>query len=398
MLQELLLPEVQQYIQQHLDCKIQDLAFKKSPFKELSNTLIINQIACKQKAKNKLPLWFKTPGIIYFTTLSIEQTSSEALAKYKADLIEPNTRLIDLTGGFGIDTYYFAQKASQVTHCELQDSLSQIAHHNFNALQANNITTIVGDSLTYLNQDNQHWDYIFVDPYRRDDNKNKVFLLSDCAPNVVQHLDFLLSKANTILIKTSPVLDITAGYNELKNVKQVHCVAHLGEVKELLWVIEKNYQGPIELFAANILKQTTQVYKSIFLQQANPTYATRVQQYLYEPNAAVLKTGAFDKICMDFDVHKLHKHSHLYTSDKIVDFPGRAFKVVAVYPYDKAHAKQFLSQSQANVTTRNFPLKVEQIRKKWKIKDGGDNYLFFTTLIDEQKVFIVTQKTTSPTL
>ncbi|WP_121965015.1 class I SAM-dependent methyltransferase [Myroides sp. N17-2] len=382
--------EVQQYIQDHLDANLSQIAFKKSPFEHIEMSDLLTQIESKKKSKDKLPTWFKTDNILFPKKLSIEQTSSEACAAYKASLVSGDS-LIDLTGGFGIDCYYFSKSIKQVLHCEMQQDLSETVALNFTALGVSNIDCHTGDSLAYLTEHPQSWDYIYVDPHRRNDAKEKVFFLSDCAPNVPEHLDLLFSRSNNILIKTSPLLDIQAGLGELRNVKAIHIVALQNEVKELLWVLEKGYTGSIDLVAVNITKEDTQVFSTPLEQESISTFREPLA-YLYEPNAAILKTGKFDAVSQYFDLAKLHPHSHLYTSDSLIVFSGRSFKIEQVLPYNKQVGKEYLTNLKANVTTRNFPIKVEEIRKKWKMKDGGDSYLFFTTNIKNERIIIVCSK------
>lgn len=383
----LLQPDVQAYIDQHLTDTLADLAFKKSPFPGLTMADLLTQIESKQKAKTKLSKWYTTKNILFPAKLSIEQTSSEACASYKASLVEGKT-LIDLTGGFGIDCYYFAQRIQTVTHCEIQPELSALVQHNYQQLQQTNISCIAGDSLSYLAQSKQQFDYIYLDPARRNQSKEKVFFLRDCTPNITEHLDTLLTHTSTILLKTAPLLDIQAGLSELNFVKAIHLVALENEVKELLWVIEKGYVGEIELKAVNLTKTAPQITSFLLSDQTLPTYSEPLN-YLYEPNSALLKTGKFNAISAHFKIDKLHQHSQLYTSNELVDFSGRRFKIKHKLPYNKATAKEYLQQQKANITVRNFPLKVDELRKKWKIKDGGEVYIFFTTSLSNQKIFLL---------
>lgn len=386
-IQLLLQPEVQAYIKEHLNDTIADLAFKKSPFPNLSMPDLLAQIESKQKAKSKLSKWYTTPNLVFPTKLSIEQTSSEECAAYKASLVEGDS-LIDLTGGFGIDCYYFAQRIKQVTHCEIQPELSAIVQHNYTQLQQANITCIAGDSLLYLATSKKQFDYIYLDPARRNQSKEKVFFLRDCTPNIVEHLDLLLRHTHTVLVKTAPLLDIQAGLSELKFVKAIHIVALQNEVKELLWIIEKGYEGEIVLQAVNLTKTQQHITTLLLSDERAATYS-EPQTYLYEPNSALLKTGKFNAISVHFNVDKLHQHSQLYTSSELVDFSGRRFKIKYNLPYNKATAKEYLQQQKANITVRNFPLKVDELRKKWKIKEGGETYIFFTTTYSNQKVFLI---------
>ncbi len=383
----LLQPEVQAFINENVHQSIPALALKKSPFSEIKMLDLITQIESKQKTKNKLSKWFTTSNIVFPTKLSIEQTSSEECAAYKASLVNGNS-LIDLTGGFGIDCYYFAQNIKEVTHCEIQEDLSKIVAHNYIQFNQLNIECVAGDSIVYLQNSNKKFDFIYLDPARRNQAKEKVFFLSDCTPNVVEHLDLLFNHTNTILIKTSPLLDIQAGLSELKNVKEIHIVALNNEVKELIWVLEKEYNSTINLTAVNLTK--SEVFSTIFTLDDNSLASFSLpMQYLYEPNSSLMKTGKFDAISNRFDVKKLHQHSHLYTSETLVNFPGRKFKILNYLPFNKVNAKTNLLQQKANVTVRNFPMKVDELRKKWKISDGGSKYIFFTTTLSDQKIFLI---------
>jgi len=386
-IQALLQPEVQTYIQDHLEDSIADLAFKKSPFPDVTMHDLLTQIESKQKARYKLSKWYSTANIVFPAKLSIEQTSSEECATYKASLVEGKS-LIDLTGGFGIDCYYFAQRIQSVIHCEIQPELSAIVQHNYHQLGQGNIRCISGDSLEYLAQSKQQFDYIYLDPARRNQQKEKVFFLRDCTPNIVEHLDLLLAHTSTVLIKTAPLLDIQAGLNELKFVKTIHIVALQNEVKELLWIIEKDYVGDIELVAVNLTRNGQQLTRINLSDETEATYA-EPKTYLYEPNSALLKTGKFNAISAFFKVDKLHQHSQLYTSEELLNFSGRRFKIKQHLPYNKATAKEYLQQQKANITVRNFPIKVEELRKKWKIKEGGELYIFFTTTLSNQKIFLI---------
>lgn len=383
----LLQPEVQNFINDNIYQSIPVLALKKSPFPAVKMIDIITQIESKQKAKNKLSKWFSTSNIIFPSKLSIEQTSSEECASYKASLISGNS-LIDLTGGFGIDCYYFAQNIQKVTHCEIQDDLSEIVAHNYQQLNQLNIDCITGDSFDYLQKSGKQFDFIYLDPARRNQAKEKVFFLSDCTPNVVENIDLLFNHSATILIKTSPLLDIQAGLNELKNVKEIHIVALNNEVKELLWILEKDYCSTPNLIAVNITK--TDLKKTTFsFDDENVASLSVPLQFLYEPNSALMKTGKFDAISSLFNIKKLHQHSHLYTSDELVNFPGRRFKILQTFPFNKTYAKQHVFHQKANVTVRNFPISVDELRKKWKISDGGSKYIFFTTTLSDQKIFLI---------
>ena len=385
--------DLKQFINDNLKKDINTLALKKNPFPDYEWSWILNQILAKQKAEKKLPTWFGNDDVIFPSTLSIEQTSSETLAKFKAKLIS-GEKLIDLTGGFGVDDFYFAKQFNKVVHCEFQEDLSKIVQHNFKVLNVDNIETISGDSIFYFEKSTENFDWIFIDPARRDDKKTKVFLLKDCTPNVVELQNFLFEKSDDILIKVAPLLDISSILNELSNVKTIYAIGLHNEVKELLIVLQKGFVQQPELIAVNISNDGTIHQDTFPLNDASDSQLSLPLNYLYEPFSSYLKLGSYNNISKKFNVSKLHKHSHLYTSNTLVDFPGRSFKIEQIVPYNKKEIK-FLENTKCNITTRNFPLKVEEIRKKHKIKDGGDLYTFFTTDLKNDRIVLICKKITT---
>jgi hypothetical protein len=388
---KILNPEIQQFIDSQLGVSIPQLALQKNPFPDIEWIKIVNQIEAKAKARTKLPTWFNTANILYPIKISVEQTSSERTAEYKSGLLNGSS-LIDLTGGFGVDDYFFAKTMKRVTHCEINSDLSDIVKHNFKQLRVTNIDCIAGDSLTTLQSSTEKWDWIYIDPSRRSDAKGKVFMLKDCLPNVPANLDLYFEKSDAILIKTAPLLDLAAGLSELQNVKTIHIVALENEVKELLWELHKNYSGTIGIKTVNLIKDKTDTFEFELNAEATEANYSLPKRYLYEPNSAIMKSGGFNEISSQYQLDKLHKHSHLYTSNELIDFPGRIFEIQHVIPYTKKEIKIHLENSKHNLTTRNFPETVENIRKKWKIKDGGDSYCFFTTDMNNDKIVLLCNK------
>lgn len=367
------------------------LRLKKPIFENISQQDLVTQLECKKKARHKLPSWFLQRGIIYPEKLNVEQTSSETAGAYKSKLIQGN-RLIDLTGGFGVDSFYFSKKFEEVIHCELNSELSQIAAHNFEILGAKNITTFATDGIHYLKETDKSFDWIFLDPARRDMNKKKLFLLKDYQPDVPKHLKFLFTKAENILIKTSPILDISSGLKELGFVREVHVVAIKNEVKELLWVLKKDFVGDAIIKAVNIIRDTSHSFAFYLLEEKNAILKiSEPKKYLFEPNAAILKSGAFKHIGGQFGLEKLAEHTHLYTSDELVEFPGRIFEIMEVIPFNKKRLRK-MNFEKANISIRNFPISVQQLRKDLKINEGGDNYLFFIRNSESEKVVIQAKK------
>ena len=381
--------EVQEFIASNLKTDITKLILKGSPFENITIQELAEQIEAKKKAESKLPTWFNAKNIYFPNKLNIEQTSSEIAAKFKSEHISGDL-LVDLTGGFGIDSFYFSKKVNKVIHCDINEQLSKIVKHNFGILKTQNIQTFCGDGFEYLKTIKKA-DWIFIDPSRRNDIKGKVFLLKDCLPNVPEKIDYLFSKSDNLLIKVSPILDITSALNELKYTKTIFIVAINNEVKELLFVLEKNYNATITVKTINFSKNSIQEFNFDFNNQ-NELILSKPLNYLYEPNAAILKSGGFNGLIDTYKVKKLHKHSHLFTSNEIISFPGRAFKVVSVLNYNKKEIKKYLKNNKANITTRNFPESVAQIRKKTGIKEGGNQYLFFTTDYNNKPIVIACQK------
>lgn len=389
----ILAPEVQEFLRANEHTPLPTFILKGSPFSEVSIQELAQQLEGRRKVKAKLPLWHQTEGILFPPKLNIEQTSSEATAQYKASLMTGKT-LADGTGGFGIDSYYFAQQLDQVTHIELDAGVSAFAKANFDTLGTSNIQCIVADSITHFAENEDHYNTIFLDPGRRSDKKGKVFMLQDCLPNVPEHLDLLLTRCDRLWIKTAPLLDISAGWNVLKNVSQLHIVAVRNEVKELLWCMEATPTNTsLALTVINIVKEGTSKVTMSYdaLLDAHASYGPP-SKYLYEPNAALMKSGAFNWVSEHFELFKLHENTHLYSSQACITFPGRIFKIVSVLPYAKSMRKA-LKLTKANITTRNFPMSVADLRKKLKIKDGGNDYLFFTTVEDGTLAVIHCHKT-----
>ena len=381
--------EVQDFINQNLKTDITKLVLKGSPFVNITIQELAEQITSKNKCKTKLPTWFEIGNIYYPNKLNIEQTSSKITANYKATLISGDS-IIDITGGFGVDCFAFSKKFKNVTHCEINSDLSEIVQHNLEQFKNQNIITIIGDGIEFLKTQNKKYNVIYIDPSRRDDLKKRVFLLEDCLPNLPLNIDLLFNYSNTILVKTAPLLDIKAAINELKFVKEVHIVALNNDVKEVLYLLEKDFLGGISYKTINFTKTKKQLFNFSF-KNKEVNYALP-KKYLYEPNAAILKAGAFSEISTTLQLNKLHKHSHLYTSDNLIAFPGRVFKITQILPYHPKKIAKLISSQKANITTRNFPENVVQIRKKTKLKDGGHTYLFFTTNINDEKIVLVCEK------
>ncbi|TDT44715.1 putative methyltransferase [Maribacter spongiicola] len=384
---EILAYEVQQFINDNLNTDIHKILLSKSKFPEVSSRELVEQIESKLKAKTKLPTWFNAANIYYPNKLNLSQTSSEITANYKTTLVH-GTTIIDLTAGFGVDSFAFSKKMNHVVHLDKNKELSKIAQHNFKQLNAANIECLATDGLEYLKEANTPIEWIYIDPSRRDKDNKKVYYLSDCEPNVITNMELLLEKSSNILIKTGPLLDLKSGLKELTHVKEIHIVAVNNDVKEILWLIEKDFKNEPLIKTLNHKTDSVQEFQFYLTEEQNSaSYYSKPLNYIYEPNAALLKSGAFKLLSEHFDLRKLHSNSHLYSSDQLFTFPGRIFKVEGVYDYSKKILKKE-GIIKANITTRNFPDSVIKIRKKLGIKDGGEIYLFCTTDIEENLIII----------
>jgi hypothetical protein len=371
---EILSPDVQNFINGNLNTDVHRIALSKSHFPDVSAQELAEQISSKKKCEKKLPTWFNTQFIYYPPLLSVEQSSSETTASYKQALIKGDS-VVDLTGGFGVDSYYFAKKAESVIHCEINAELSDIAKYNASVMNAVNISFLPVDGLEYVRNVKEQFGTLYIDPARRS-TSGKVFLLKDCTPNVVEHLDMLLSKAERIIIKTSPLLDISAGIKELKHVSEVQIISTRNECKELLFILDKDYSGPIKICSVAINTTTKQVAFAQSDEEPAVLVDEKLDQYLYEPDVALLKSGKFNAIANHFGLKKLDLQSQLYTAATFnKEFPGRIFQIDDLVSISKLKKQKDLI---GNVITRNYPEKPEQLIKQFKIKSAEENFLIFT--------------------
>ncbi|MEM6322027.1 MAG: class I SAM-dependent methyltransferase [Bacteroidota bacterium] len=387
---------LQQFVQKNYNKNLAQLAFKKKLVEGYDNRFVLQQLHGKRKAKNKLPFLFNQPEVVYPATVSVEQSSSERTAAWKANLVDGDA-LLDMTGGFGVDTYHFAQKIKQVHYVEKNLDLFHVVLHNFKVLNANNITLRNEDSLNFLRNTQQIFDWIYLDPARRDDVGSRKIGLVGYFPNVLVINDLLNEKAKKVLLKVSPMLDIQQAIVQLQNVRRVIVLAVQNEVKELLLILdakEDSVTERITLETVNLLKKETEIhYQSVVNRDLSNLNYSVPKKYLYEPNAAILKAGLFNEVAIDFNLAKLHPNTHLYTSDQLdANFPGRIFVCNAVENFNKKTVLPHLNKKKANITTRNFPYSVAQIKKKLGIKDGGNTYLFAATLPDDKLGILVCEK------
>jgi len=379
-----------EFIEQNKHKPSSEIALLLSKKPDLDKTFIISQINGIQKAKKKLPEFYKNNKIVYPVTLSMEQCSSEQTAILKSKLIEGNS-IIDLTGGFGIDSYYFSKIFKHVTYIEQNKELFNTVSENFKSLSAPNIKTINNTAEEFLKTNSIEADLIYIDPSRRDESK-RVFRLEDCTPNIIELTDRIFDFTNKILIKTAPLLDIKQSIKDLRFVSKVYVISVNNDCKEVLYLLDKTNNSEIEIHTVNITKETQQFNFLLNDEEHTNSSLSNPKTYLYEPNSAILKAGAFKSVCDRFNIDKIAVNSHLYTSHNLItNFPGRIFKIENVCGYNPKSFKK-LGLKQANITCRNFIDKPDVVKKKLKLKDGGDYYVFATTDNQDKSILINCKK------
>ena len=445
----------QDFIRQHQDDDVRQLAFLGSKYPEVDMPFALDQIRGRKMARVKLPRWASLEGIIYPPHISMEQCSSESTALYKAELAarllglpasssgtemkaESEIEFVDLTGGFGVDFSYIAARLGvKSMYVERQAHLCEAAKENFERLGLKNAIVKNGDGIEVLHSFLPKKDdaasaddslgiiydqplsllktklglkLIFIDPARRDDAGNKVVSLKDCTPDVTVLQEEMLSKADYVIIKLSPMLDWHRAISELSHVREVHIISVNNECKELLLVLSARNMGEMEASSADgevkhvgnlriycINDAQSFVCEELDMEASQVKIAPSTleeMQYLYEPNASLMKAGCFGVLSERYDARMLSKNSHLFVSrEPIAAFLGRSFRIIAVSSFNKKELKRHLSGiTKANIATRNFPLSVAELRKRLKLKDGGETYIFATTLSDESHVLMITEK------
>ena len=382
--------EIQNFINQNIHSTAVDLILQSSKYPQWDMKFIAQQLTGKQIARKKLPTWFENDSILFPLRLPLEQCSSELTANYKSALVSKGTG-IDLTGGFGVDVFAFSKNSLKVLYCERDKKLANLVQLNLKVLNALNVEVFIGDGIDCLKKQKK-LDWIFVDPVRRKEGA-RVYRLEDCEPNVIELQDLLFLKANCILVKTAPLLDIQQTIKDLNFVKEVHVVSVNNDCKEVLYLLQKDFIGEVQIIACNIKKLRNDNFSFNYEEERNTkTKYAKPLNYLYEPNASIMKAGGFKSVSDQLNIYKLHKHSHLYTSKKLLDnFPGRRFKINSILIADKKAVLKNKA-SKANLACRNFPQKVEVLKKKLNIVDGGELYVFATTLSDDEPRLILCEK------
>lgn len=396
--------ETEEFIRENADGDVRLLALQKAKQTAVDMPFALCQIAGRQAARRKLPTFAAAEGIIYPPHLSLEQCSSEQTARYKAAIAQRlgiNGTLTDLTGGFGVDFFFLAQGMKRAVYVEQQAHLCDAAETNFKLLGLTNANVKNADSIEILHQ-MEPVSLVFLDPARRDGNGARTYSMADCTPNVPEMLDELLRKAEYVMLKLSPMLDWHKAVEDLKAVTEVHIVSVANECKELLLVLSAEHPSPMRLFCVNdgsvfecpLHPKNSEEWAK--MEAKRTTFSLpETGGYLYEPNSSIMKAGCFDALSDHFGIHPVGNNSHLFASREfIASFPGRKFQIPSISSMNKRDLRELLKGlKQANITVRNFPLSVAELRKRLRLRDGGNVYIFATTDMNGRHILI---KTTPP--
>lgn len=395
-----------EFIREYRERDIRQLALQANRFPDVDMPYALDQIQGWQIARRKLPKWAACDGVIFPPHLSMEQCSSEPTAQYKLNLamewasrVGHASRMTDLTGGFGVDFSFTSCAFAAATYVERNEQLCHIVEHNLPLLGLNNATVVCADAVEYLSTVEPQT-MLFLDPARRDEHGAKTVMLADCTPDVVQLLPKLLEKSRFTMLKLSPMLDWHKAVDDLQGtVREVHIVSVGGECKELLLVLSNVVESELKVYCADL--STASAPSSLFVYTpgssapvANSTFNIQHSTFLFEPNASIMKAGCFDELAAAYGVSPVSRNSHLFLSDEPVeDFPGRSFVVERVTTMNKGELRKALvGIEKANIATRNFPLTVAELRKRLKIKDGGDVYIFATTTAEGEHLLLISRK------
>lgn len=394
-----------EFVNLHKQDDIQRLLLSSDKYSGIDVGLAVRIISARKKIDKKVPSWRHSEELIFNDILSAEQCSSELTADYKKRFVKEGV-VLDITGGLGVDSFFMSKSASHLYYFERNKDLCESADHNFKCLGVENITVsnceITKQNINKLNI--PHVDLIYLDPARRDNNKKRVYALTECQPNLFELKDSLFSLSSIILVKASPMVDISATIKQIPEISEIHVLSVNNECKELLFLLDSNdTDAPsgisgIDIFTVNFCNDGQIEYfefkqgdESISLSEFSDA---ELPAFLYEPNSSILKAGAFKTLGNSFGLKKLHKNTHLYTSDKKIEgFPGRCFDVKDMFDFNKETIR-FLREKfpKANISTRNFPLRPEGLKKTLRIQDGGDIYIFGCIVSNGSKKILVCTK------
>ena len=387
------------FVYSHSNDNCLSLRLKYSKNCDFDVAFAINQIEARQKVKDKLPFVASCDKFLFPSLLSSEQCTCEAVANYKAEILKGRySSICDLTGGLGIDTMAFSSVVNSVTYVERFEDYCYAAKHNFKLLNKN--VEVVNDDCSAFLKGDVKFDALYIDPARRGEANKRLFAFADCEPNVVELLPRMFEVAKDVYIKASPMADISMSIKELGYVCDIHVISYRNECKELLFRLNKNEANneDINIVCVDITPSSTSVFKFKYSDEVNiiENKYSKPLNFFYEPSTSILKAGAFKTVAKSYDVYKLAQSSHVYTSESLIDdFQGRKFKVKEVIAFSSKEIKNlYKTLPEANITVRNFPLKVDELRKKLKINDGGNTYVFATTDMNKEKILVVCSRVT----
>lgn len=408
------------FILENEDRDSSKLLFGASKYPEIDMVSAVNAIEARKKIRNKIPQWYKEPGIEYPSALSVEQCSSEITAKYKQGFIESGEKVLDITGGLGIDSFFLSRKAGKITCIEKQTALSNALKENYSLLKANNITVINCDCKEYISDlidRGDKFDIVYADPGRRSSSDKRIYSISDCEPDITLLIESLFKLSPKILVKISPMADISRTIDQISEISQLQIISVDNECKEILLLIEKGFDNRVSpaqissvmfdtteqsnnqvVITGDIITDNVHFFRFSLEEEraSSVVYADRTENYIYQPDKAILKGGAFKLICKRYNIDKLATSTHLYTSDNYIkDFPGRIFQVIETIPFNKSTIRSISNRyHKANIFSLNFPLTSEELKSRLKIEDGGDLFIIGSKL-KEDKILIVAKRAIS---
>jgi hypothetical protein len=381
-----------EFIKDNINIDINKLILSKNKYKNIKIDFCIEQINSRQKIKNKLPNWYDNFELIMPPSLNLEQSSSEKTAELKSSLFNGNLA-VDLTGGFGIDSFYLAKSFNSVIHVEPNIILHEIAKYNFDKLKIKNVIFVNSTAENFIQKFKGNIDLIFIDPSRRNDNK-KTFKLEESIPNPINIIPEIIDKSKQILLKISPLFDIKKLVDSFDYIERISVISVKNECKETLITLNINSKTSQAIYSAidyskekwNLLEYEINSNNNNFIKYGLPL------KYIYEPNSSMQKLQCFDAIYEKYKLIKLHSNSHLFTSEELIEFQGRTFEVIGIEKLNEKAIKEYLPENKANITIRNFNLTTDEIKKKLKIKDGGEMYLFATTDVNNKYIILICKK------
>ena len=384
------------FVADNLNADTNALRLKKFPELSFDVKFAILQIDCKNRIKKKLPKIYEDASFLFPNILSTEQCTAQQIAEFHASLLNDSDKVLDMTAGLCIDTFFISQRVQHVTALEINPETATVAKFNM-MNHAQNVTVLNQDCIDYVKQNTESFDVIFIDPARRGDNNKRLFGFADCLPNILELIPLISNFGKVLFIKASPMIDISQSIKELDhNVTDIWVLGINNECKELLFKVDLKSSAPISpiVHTINFDNNGVQRLDSDSIASISSTAVIELNKFLYEPNSCIMKSGIFSTISSHYNAYPISKNSHLFISnDFIPDFPGRKFRIIDIIPFKSKDIKNINKKHpQMNVSVRNFKLSAEELKKKLKVNDGGDVYLFGTTDKDNNATLIICHK------